>query len=439
MIKKAPKLKKTVESLWRLEKLILNSLDYDRVVQEIVDGVLFELGYLEMGYEIVVLTLIDEHKRNLKRVSISKTKKAQEALDKSPVPFKKILIPVRHKKNKLVKAYKNNRNYIARTWDKILEPSFSKEEALTIQKELGIKASLIYPVVSQNEPLGALIFSMSKDPKKVSKTEKDLIETFADIVGLAVQNASLFSQVEVAINDLKKANKHLRELDKLKDEFVYIATHELKTPVTVMKGYMSMIENGSFGAVPKSLKEPLNEINSANQQLQLLVNDLLDIARSEAKQLDVRTEPVDICNIIKDTVKNVKTLADQKGLKIKYLDHGQVKVMGDEDRLREISNNLLSNAIKYSEKGTIEISHTTEKDMVITHFKDEGHGISPESQKKIFSRFFRAEELADKAPGTGLGLFIVKQLVEKMGGRIWFSSKVGKGTTFSFSLKHAGE
>jgi len=109
--------------------------------------------------------------------------------------------------------------------------------------------------------------------------------------------------------------------------------------------------------------------------------------------------------------------------------------MAEKERLREIISNLLSNAIKYSDKGNIEVSHEIENDLFVTHVKDEGVGISDKDQKMIFTRFFRVEEEAAKGiPGTGLGLFIIKELIQRMSGQIWFKSKSNAGSTFSFSL-----
>lgn len=435
MFKRKPKLRKTVESLWKLEKLILNSLDFNHVVQEICDGIILELGYLHLGYEIVVLCLKDEKNKKLHRVSISKTEKAQLALKKSPVPFKEIAIPLKDKNNILIKALKKGIKLHTTNWKDILVPAFTEQEAKEIQESLGIKASLVYPIFSQKECIGTLIFSMNKPISKVTTEENDLIESFTDLVGLAVQNASLYSQLENVNRELKTANRDLRRLDKLKDEFVYIATHELKTPVTVMKGYLSMINDGSYGEVSDKMKEALNEIAAANEQLVQLVNDLLEIARSEAKQITIDTQATNICSIADETLKSVKPLADKKKLKLAHacgLNHVYVKA--DPNKLQEIFNNLVSNAIKYSETGTISISHVVEKDRIITHVKDQGFGLSDEDQKHVFNRFFRAENHAGQIPGTGLGLFIVKQLIEKMGGRIWFTSKLGEGTTFSFSL-----
>ena len=430
----APKSLDTVESLWRLEKLILNSLDFNHVVQEIVDAVLHELGYLKLGYEIMVLTLINKKTDTLERISISKTNKAKLALEKSPIPFHKIKIPLDDQHNLLIKAIKAKTPLTTRDWREILTPAFSQEEASIIQQDLGIKSSLIYPVYSQTEVTGALILSMSKQPSQVTEAERDLVRSFADIVGLAVQNASLYSQLGEANDQLKAANKNLKHLDKLKDEFVFVATHELKTPVTVMKGYLSLIYTGEYGPVPEKIGQAFKEIQSANTQLVNLVNDLLQIARAEAKTITIDTKPTDVKQVIEADLQNLQTLASQKHLELKYTPPAKLsKIQADPTKIQEILNNLVSNAIKYSDKGTITISHDQDQEGLTTHVADQGIGIGAEDQKKLFTRFFRAEE-TEGTPGTGLGLFIVKQLVERMGGKIWFESEEGQGTTFSFFL-----
>lgn len=430
-----PQSKKTIEALWRLEKIILNSLDFNEVVQEIVNSVLLELGYLKLGYEIVVLCLIDQKKRSLERISISQTPKARQALSESPKPFYDISIPLSYIKNLLVQAVRQKSSQFTTSWSDILMPALPADECLRIQKLVGVKASLIYPIFSRNQAIGTLIFSMSKPKSRITSDEHDLIRSFSDIVGLAVQNASLYSQLEHANLQLTQANRELKHLDKLKDEFVFIATHELKNPVTAMRGYLSMLKDGVYGPIPDKLRKATEQLNASNQQLVQLVNDLLQIARAEAKTITIKTEPTDLCQAINETIEALKPLADQKNLKLAHDCLGPLKVMADESRLKEILNNLVSNAIKYSNQGTITISHNIDGSSVATHVADQGVGISAADQEKLFTRFFRSEEKAVRdVPGTGLGLFIVKQIVEKMNGKIWFVSKVGEGSTFSFAL-----
>jgi signal transduction histidine kinase len=435
-----PETRSVLDALFRLQKTILYFLDYNKVIEEVVNSVFQELGFLKLGYEIVVLCLIDPKDQTLKRISVSQTKKAKRALELIPIPFHKIAIPLTYKQNLLIKAINTSTPQICTSWPDILLPSFTKDEALTIQQKLGIKASIIYPFRAEDKPLGTLILSMNKPMSQVSELEQTIIDGFSNIVGLAVQNASLYSQIAHANHQLKKANRHLKHLDKLKDEFVFIATHELKNPVTAMRGYLSMIQEGSFGVIPETMKDPVNQLQSSNQQLVELVNDLLQIARAEAKTISINTVPVKLCEIAEVVLESVMPLAKQKGITLKHecLDK-KLQVMADENRLKEILNNLVSNAIKYSTQGTISISYELKDKDVLTHVQDQGVGIPEKDQAHIFTRFFRVEEeMAKGIPGTGLGLFIVKQLIEKMGGNISFKSIYGQGTTFSFSLPKAG-
>ncbi len=306
---------------------------------------------------------------------------------------------------------------------------------------------VVVPLTNNESFLGLLI--LGGKTGKHAYTTKDLkvLEAIAPKVGFAIQNAREYERVSAhnqqLIENLEKTNQQLRNLndklkhdDKLKDEFIYVATHELKNPVTAMRGYLSLIQEGRFGEVPEELKNPFNQVLSSNQQLITLLNNLLQIARIEASTLSFTTKPITECDVIDQVIRDLKALAEQKNLTVIHnCANPSVTVMAEKERLREIISNLLSNAIKYSEKGTIEVSHTIEDNQFITHVKDEGVGIPEKDQKMIFTRFFRVEEEAAKGiPGTGLGLFIIKELLEKMEGKIWFDSKPGVGSTFSFSL-----
>ena len=308
--------------------------------------------------------------------------------------------------------------------------------------------TIVMPLKVKSTFHGLLLLSDKASGETYSRQDVDVLEILMPQLSVAIQNAKSYEEIKgftaqlkeevtVATADLRQANRHLKHLDKLKDEFVFIATHELKNPVTAMRGYLSMLSEGLFGPIPDKMKEPLDQLDSSNQQLVELVNDLLQIARAEAKTLTIETKPVDLSAIVTEVCHTVKPLAEQKSLTLKYdrPKKDTLMVMADDTRCKEIMNNLISNAIKYSAQGTITVSHEFNEDKVITHVQDQGYGIAPANQAKIFTRFFRVEaEAAKGIPGTGLGLFIVKQLIEKMGGKIWFNSVYGKGTIFSFSL-----
>lgn len=311
--------------------------------------------------------------------------------------------------------------------------------------------SIVIPLRVKSTYHGILILGEKASGEIYSSQDIDILEIFAPQISIAIQNAlsydeikhfadTLKNEVEIATHELKAANRHLKHLDRLKNEFIFIATHELKNPVTAMRGYLSMLNEGLFGKIPEKMQEPLTQLNSSNQQLVELVNDLLQIARSEAKTLTIHSEVVDVCSLVDVICGNLKALADQKKITFNHSCSNPEKltVNADPQRVKEILNNLISNAIKYSDRGTITITHELQDSMVVTHVTDQGVGISASDQKKLFTRFFRVEaEAAKGIPGTGLGLYIIKQIIEKMGGTIWLKSEVNKGSTFSFSLPKA--
>lgn len=233
--------------------------------------------------------------------------------------------------------------------------------------------------------------------------------------------------------------KGLKKLKELQEEFLFIAAHDLKSPVVVIKGYLDMILGGEAGIISDKAREFLGEAGRANKRIIQLVEDLLMVARSESGKISVEVRPFDIAQSIAESIEELKPLADAKFIRI---DHEPLpqreRVMADQDRVKEVMANLISNAIKYSpEKSSIKIFHQVKNDRLITHVGDNGYGIPKEYHGKVFEKFFHAAPKEEKegVESTGLGLFIVKQLVEKMNGRVWFESEEGKGSVFSFSLR----
>jgi len=228
----------------------------------------------------------------------------------------------------------------------------------------------------------------------------------------------------------------LRRLEELKEEFVFVAAHELRTPSTVIKGYTSMLLEGDAGPLTKKVKTFLSGVEQANQRLLQLVEDLLEVARSEAGRIAIEVKDIDIREPIQSTVEELALLARKKTISLTYELSDTRHVLANERRVKEVMVNLVGNSIKYTpKKGRVRVFHEVKEKELVTHIEDNGYGIPQEAQSKIFEKFYRVESPETRdITGTGLGLFIVKQLVEKMHGAIWFTSEQGKGTTFSFSL-----
>lgn len=222
-----------------------------------------------------------------------------------------------------------------------------------------------------------------------------------------------------------------KELSKLKDEFVFVAAHELRTPVTAIRGFIEMIREEKLNP---NAKENLKEISRAIDRLHKLVGDLLEVARSEAGRIKINVSSNQITGNIKDTLKEFRPLLKEKKIDLIYKSVSLPPVLVDADKLKEILVNLISNAIKYTpEGGVVTIGHKLKDNQLATFIKDTGAGIPKKDFPKIFSKFYRSEQGAVRSQeGTGLGLFIVKELVEKMNGKIWFESKDGIGSIFYF-------
>jgi signal transduction histidine kinase len=232
----------------------------------------------------------------------------------------------------------------------------------------------------------------------------------------------------------------LKDNQKLKDEFVHLAAHELRSPVTAIRGYVSMLIDDGFGTMDEEARKIVKTVGVVNGRLIQLVDDLLAVARAEKGNTSLEIKTVNIGQVIKDTISELIPIAAKKGLKIVYYESSEeLFVLADLGKLKEVIVNLTNNAIKYSDKNKdIMISHIVKDGAVITSIKDGGMGISRENMEKLFNKFFRVKNTATmNIEGTGLGLYICKQIIETMNGHIWVESQESIGSTFSFSLKKA--
>jgi PAS domain S-box-containing protein len=232
-----------------------------------------------------------------------------------------------------------------------------------------------------------------------------------------------------------------RELDRMKDEFVSLVSHELRTPLTSIKGYVDLLIDGDAGEVTEEQKEFLEIVKNNSDRLVLLVNDLLDVSRIEAGRINLRVQPVDLAGCIDEVATSLRPLMEQKRQSLKVEVPADLpQVRADRDRVVQVMTNLLSNAHKYTlEGGAVTVRAQAAEDEVQVEVGDTGVGMTADERDKLFTKFFRAQNPATQnVGGTGLGLNIVKSLVEKQGGRIWVISEPMKGSTFIFTIPADG-
>lgn len=248
------------------------------------------------------------------------------------------------------------------------------------------------------------------------------------------------NELEELAESFNAMSAGLKRLEELKNEFVYVAAHELRAPVTAIKGYLELVFDGDAGTLTPELEHLLTPVKRSNERLVNLVNDLLKVARSEAGKLEITVSPSDIQSEVSAILDEIRPLALKRNMTVTYIQLENLpKVIVNTGSFKEIIMNFASNAVKYgNDNGTIIVSHDIKDGFVSTSIADNGRGMSEEDQKHLFEKFFRAGDVKKTTiEGTGLGLFITKELVEKMGGTLTVTSKLGIGTTFTVTFKQA--
>lgn len=229
-----------------------------------------------------------------------------------------------------------------------------------------------------------------------------------------------------------------QELNQTMSDFLSVATHELKAPMSIIKGYISNVTDGDFGKIPTKAKEQLEVAVSQTDRLNELVQDLLNVSRIEQGRISFDIKPINLTEIIQPIVNNYQKMAKEKNITINYAQTEPIWVAVDVGRAQEIFTNLIDNAVKYSLKGTVDVRHDVDGRFVHSYVRDTGIGMTAEERDRLFQRFYRVKNENTKGiQGTGLGLWIIKQYIEKMGGSISVDSLVGAGTEFHVALRKA--
>ncbi|MEI9966816.1 MAG: HAMP domain-containing sensor histidine kinase [Candidatus Moraniibacteriota bacterium] len=245
-------------------------------------------------------------------------------------------------------------------------------------------------------------------------------------------------ELQKMADSLARANERLKDLDNTKSEFISIASHQLRTPLTAIKGYISLLLEGSYGKVPPNIQDVMNKLYSVNDRLIQLVEDLLNVSRIEAGRIQYNFEETQLEPLVADLIDGFKVAAKDKKLtlKLELPEHGLPKLLVDPNKLKEVLSNLIDNAIKYTKEGSVAILLQQSGPAIRIQVQDTGIGMAPENKAHLFEKFVRSKETSRMVVGgAGLGLFVGKSFVQAMGGRIWAESEgPGKGSTFIVEL-----
>lgn len=275
-----------------------------------------------------------------------------------------------------------------------------------------------------------------------------VIDIIADQLAVAIQNAKAYVQIQqfnqtlkTKVNDatkqLRDANANLHQLDKVKDDFISMASHQLRTPLTVSEGYLANIIDGMYGQFSEQQKQVLSITLNNLHLTASLVSDLLNISRMEAGRFFIDAKPTDLNDIVPEEINQLRIRAQSMNVALIYKAASEpVPILSlDGSKTRQAIMNLIDNAIYYTPQGQVTVSLRSDRKNVVFEVTDTGIGVPAAQQAQLFAKFFRADNAKlVRTDGTGIGLYLVKRVIEDQGGSIIFSSREGKGSTFGFRL-----
>lgn len=287
-----------------------------------------------------------------------------------------------------------------------------------------------------------------EDKEKLNRVPQDktkeLNEKILELKQSELATLSILEDLHETVEQLKKSKKEiskqnitLKKLDKIKSNFLNITSHELRTPMSAIKGYIQMIMKLTLGNITDEQQKALEIVLRNINRLDNLIQDILDISRLESGAMKFISEKTDIPTLVNETIETMTFLASEKNIKINtHLESDLPKIIIDAGRIKQVMINIINNAIKFSKKDT-QINLTIKKKDKFIRFKieDQGKGIPKDKQKKIFDVFYQVDGGMDrKFGGVGLGLAICKGIILSHGGEIWVDSTINKGSAFYFTL-----
>jgi len=303
-----------------------------------------------------------------------------------------------------------------------------------------IEAALCLPLFIEEKIVGMIVLGNKLSGEPYSTQDIELLTNLANQASIALQNARLYSEVkgfskklerevEKATKELKEAYEKLKNLDRAKSEFISIASHQLRTPLAAIKGYISMFLEGTYGKLSEKIKEPMENVYKSNERLIKLVNDLLNVSRIETGKIKLELQKTSIEDVISNIINELKIEAEKKNIYLKWQEPKKPlpEILVDRDKIRQVILNLIDNAIRYTNKGGIRIIYQTANKKCQIIIADTGEGMTIEEILHLFESFSRGGAGTQfYSEGAGLGLYVAKKFVEMHKGKIW-AERPGKG------------
>ena len=314
-------------------------------------------------------------------------------------------------------------------------------------KDVPISAFIHAPMTYEGRVIGVLTAYATRGPMHFTDEFVELFAALANQLAMAAVNAQLYAEVQAYSHameekvarrtaELEKANARLLELDRLKSDFLSTVSHELRTPLTSIRSFSEILLRYEVDD-PEKRRKFVGVINYEAERLTRMINDLLDLSKIEAGRVELHSEPLELEPVFARALGTTHPLLAEKEIVVESsVEAGLPPVYADADRIQQVLTNLISNAVKFSpEGGSIRLSGKRKDGFALISVADEGPGIPPDRLEQVFDRFHQVRDPQKSHPlGTGLGLTISREIVERLGGKIWVDSELGAGTVFSFTV-----
>lgn len=314
-----------------------------------------------------------------------------------------------------------------------IRDSYSESDFLFFDEV--VRSLLVVPLIVRDKPVGTLTIDSDR-PHAFTESDTQLMTIAAAQVSVAIANARLFEELEERAAELAIAYEELKESDRLKDELVQNVSHELRTPLTFVKGYVDLLMDGDKGLLTAEQQEYLQIVSDKTDDITRIIEDIITLQRIDSGNLQL--ELMSMADLLQTAVTSHRLVADKKGLSIVCTvppgQRGFVRI--DKGRMNQVLDNLIGNAFKFSpDGGVIRLSLAENEQDVLVSVVDEGIGMPVEKHQRIFERFYQIDGSSRRRfGGTGIGLAIVKRIIDAHEGKIWVESELNKGSAFFFTL-----
>ncbi|HEY4506500.1 MAG TPA: ATP-binding protein [Candidatus Paceibacterota bacterium] len=381
-----------------------------------------------LDFELFGVFLYNENEMSLTPLGFSVSSKFNDSQKIQGCSLERLTIPNTSVIPTLAEVIKNKKvreiSHIKDVWGTLMPTC----DFTALANEANIKSTLVLPLVVRDQAIGLLMLCLNREYTELSQFERESIFNFVNIIAVALDKAILYKEIQIA-------NARLKELDKQKSEFVSIASHQLRSPLTAIKGYSSMILEGSFGEINDKARGAIDRIFQSSQRLVLIIEDFLNLSRIEQGRMQYEWATIELRKLVEGVIAEMEGPLKDAQLSIDFShDNQEYNITADEGKVRQVVTNIIDNAIKYTKHGgiTLKIKKDSDTRKILLEITDTGIGIPPDVTPKLFQKFSRAED-AGKANimGTGLGLYVAKQIMLAHRGNIWVDSEgAGKGSTF---------